>query len=160
MATTKFKGNDVHTNGDLPAPGSKAPDLALVGTDLQEKSLRDFAGKKKVLTINPSYDTGVCQKTARAFNEKLGGRQDVVVLMISSDLPFAHKRFCEAEGISGIVPLSAFRSSFAKDWGVQLVDGPLKGLTARSVVVLDENDRVAHASSCRRSPKSPTTTPL
>lgn len=145
MATTKFKGNEVHTSGDLPAEGSKAPALKLVGADLSEKTLSDFAGKKKVLTINPSYDTGVCASTARQFNEKAGQRGDTAVLMISRDLPFAQKRMCEAEGLDGVVPLSAFRSDFAKDWGVELVDGPLAGLTARAVVVLDQNDQVVHS---------------
>ena len=97
-----------------------------------------------VITFNPSYDTGVCQRTARAFNEKVGGRSDAVVLMVSADLPFAQKRFCEAEGISGIVPLSSFRSDFGSRYGVTLVDGPLKGLTARAVVVLDAGDHVRY----------------
>lgn len=145
MATTALKGNEVHTHGDLPSEGSKAPDFALVATDLSDKSLSDFAGKKKILTINPSYDTGMCQKTARAFNEKAGNRDDAVVLMISNDLPFAHKRFCEAEGIERVVALSGFRSSFGKDWGLEITDGPMKGLTARAVVVLDENDQVLHS---------------
>lgn len=145
MATTHFKGNEIHTHGELPAEGSQAPELKLVGPDLQEKTLKDFAGKKKVLTINPSYDTPVCQAAARNFNQKVGNRGDAVVLMISGDLPFAHKRFCQAEGVDNVVPLSAFRSSFGKDWGVELVDGPLAGLTARAVVVLDENDKVVHS---------------
>lgn len=145
MATTKLKGNEVHTNGALPDVGERAPDLALVGTDLSEKTLGDFAGKKKVLTVNPSYDTGVCQKAARAFNEKVGERGDAVVLLVSGDLPFAQKRFCDAEGLSHVVPLSSFRSSFAKDYGLELLDGPLRGLTARAVLVLDEDNRVLHA---------------
>jgi thiol peroxidase len=144
MAVTQLKGNKVNTNGELPAEGSAAPALRLVGTDLSEKTLTDFAGKKKVLTINPSYDTGVCEATARQFNEKAGSRDDTVVLMISQDLPFAQKRMCEADGLNHVVPLSGYRSSFAKDWGVELVDGPLTGLTARAVIVLDENDRVLH----------------
>jgi thioredoxin-dependent peroxiredoxin len=144
MATTKLKGNEVHTNGELPKAGDKAPAFSLVGADLAEKSLADFAGKKKVLTINPSYDTGICQKAARAFNEKVGSRDDAVVLAISDDLPFAQKRFCEAEGLSHVVPLSGFRSSFAEDYGVKLVDGPMKGLTARAVLVLDPSDQVVH----------------
>lgn len=142
MATVQFKGNPVHTNGDLPAVGSQAPDFQLVAKDLSEKSLADFAGKKRVLTINPSYNTGVCQATARKFNEKLGQRQDVVVLAISADLPFAQKGFCEAEGLDHVVPLSTFRSTFAGDYGVKLEDGPLKGLTARAIVVLDETGKV------------------
>lgn len=142
MATVHFKGNPVHTSGELPAVGSKAPDFQLTAKDLSEKSLADFAGKKRVLTINPSYNTGVCQATARKFNEKLGQRGDVVVLAISADLPFAQKGFCEAEGLDHVVPLSTFRSSFAEDYGVRLVDGPLRGLTARAIVVIDENDKV------------------
>lgn len=142
MARVTFKGNPVSTNGALPSVGSQAPDFKLVAGDLSEKSLSDFAGKKKVLTINPSYDTGVCQATARRFNEALAGRSDVVVMAISSDLPFAQKRFCEGEGLKNVLPLSTFRSSFASDYGVQLVDGPLAGLVARAVVVLDEQNRV------------------
>jgi thioredoxin-dependent peroxiredoxin len=144
MATTKFKGNEVHTNGELPKAGQKAPEFKLVAADLSEKSLSDFAGKKKVLSVNPSYDTGVCQKTARAFNTKAGEHGDAVVLVISNDLPFAQKRFCDAEGLSHVVTLSGFRSSFAKDYGLELLDGPLKGLTARAVLVLDESDQVKH----------------
>lgn len=142
MATTKFKGNDVHTNGNLPTVGSKAPDFKLVAKDLSEKSLADFAGKKAVLTVNPSYDTGVCQATARKFNQSLAGRGDVVVLAVSADLPFAQKRFCEAEGLDNVVPLSSFRSSFAKDYGLELTDGPLAGLTARAVVVIGPDGKV------------------
>jgi thiol peroxidase len=142
MAQVKFKGNPVNTSGSLPAVGSPAPDFTLVASDLGDKSLADYRGKKKVLTINPSYDTGVCQATARKFNASLSARSDVVVLAISNDLPFAQKRFCEGEGLSNVVPLSAFRSSFGKDYGLLLVDGPLRGLTARAVIVLDENDRV------------------
>lgn len=143
MAETKFKGNPVHTTGALPTKGSKAPDFVLVDNALGEKRLADFAGKKKVLTINPSYDTAVCQTTARSFNAQ-AAKTDAVVLVISADLPFAQKRFCTAEGLSGVTPLSSFRSSFGKDYGLTLEDGPLKGLTARAVLVLDENDVVQH----------------
>jgi thiol peroxidase len=142
MARLTFKGNPVNTSGALPSVGSRAPDFTLVASDLSEKSLADYAGKTKVLTVNPSYDTGVCQATARKFNESLSGRGDVVVLAISLDLPFAQKRFCEGEGLKNVIPLSAFRSTFAKDYGLYLVDGPLRGLTARAVVVLDEKDAV------------------
>jgi thioredoxin-dependent peroxiredoxin len=142
MARVTFKGNPINTNGSLPSVGTRAPELTLVASDLSEKSLADYAGKKKVLTINPSYDTGVCQATARKFNESLSGRSDVVVLAISNDLPFAQKRFCEAEGLSNVVALSAFRSSFGEDYGLNLVDGPLRGLTARAVLVLDEKNDV------------------
>jgi len=142
MARVTFKGNPVNTSGSLPSVGSVAPDFSLVASDLSEKTLADFAGKKKVLTINPSYDTGVCQATARKFNESLGGRSDVVVLAISNDLPFAQKRFCEGEGLKHVVALSGFRSSFAKDYGLLMVDSVLRGLSARAVLVLDEKNQV------------------
>jgi thiol peroxidase len=144
MATTALKGNPTQTNGDLPAIGSKAPDFLLVATDMSEKRLADFRGKKKILSINPSYDTPVCQVATRTFNERAAGLDDVVVLMVSADLPFAQKRFCAAEGIEGVVPVSTFRGSFLKDYGVELIDGPLKGVSARAIVVLDENDKVVH----------------
>jgi thioredoxin-dependent peroxiredoxin len=142
MARLTFKGNPINTNGALPSVGSTAPDFTLVGSDLSDKTLADYAGKKKVLTINPSYDTGVCHATARKFNQSMSDRSDVVVLAISSDLPFAQKRFCEGEGLSNVTPLSAFRSSFAKDYGLLLADGPLRGLTARAVIVLGEKNEV------------------
>jgi len=144
MATTAFKGTPVHTNADLPSTGSSAPDFQLVGIDLAPKTLADFAGKKKILTVNPSYDTPVCQAAARTFNQRASALEDVVVLVVSADLPFAQKRFCVAEGLSDVVPLSTFRSDFLKDYGLELVDGPLKGLAARAIVVLDENNRVVH----------------
>lgn len=145
MAKTQFKGNEVNTNGELPKVGGKAPDFTLVAADLSEKSLSDFQGKKLVLSVNPSYDTGVCQATARKFNSELGEREDVAVLMISADLPFAQKRFCESDSLSHVVPLSTFRSSFAKDYGLELVDGPLRGVTARAVLVLDADRIVKYA---------------
>jgi thiol peroxidase len=144
MATTALKGTPVHTNGDLPAPGSTAPDFLLVGTDLSEKTLADFKGKKKILTINPSYDTSVCQAAARTFNQRAASLSKAVVLVISADLPFAQKRFCVAEGLEGVVPLSTFRGSFLADYGVELVSGSMKGLAARAIVVLDENNKVIH----------------
>lgn len=144
MAAITLKGNPINTKGDLPAVGTQAPALELVGTDLSVKTLADFAGKKKILTINPSYDTGICQAAARSFNQKIAERDDAVVLMVSADLPFAQKRFCEAEGIDVVVPLSSFRSSFSDDYDVTIVDGPMAGLTARAVLVLDENDKVVY----------------
>lgn len=144
MAQTKFQGTLVETVGSLPEVGKAAPDFVLVAGDLSNKSLRDFAGKKKVLTINPSYDTGVCQQAARRFNDKLAKRGDTVVLMVSADLPFAQKRFCEAAGIDGVVPLSTFRSDFGRTYGVTLASGPLAGLTARAVVVLSADNSVLY----------------
>ncbi|MFT5358931.1 MAG: thiol peroxidase [Polyangiales bacterium] len=143
MATITFKGGPVELNGELPSVGADAPPFTLVGADLQEKSLSDFPGKK-VLTINPSYDTGICQKAAAAFNSKAAGK-DISVLMISADLPFAQKRFCSAEGVDGVIPLSTFRSSFSDDYGVTMKGGPLQGLTARAVLVVDENNKVIYS---------------
>jgi thiol peroxidase len=144
MATTALKGTPVQTNSDLPATGSAAPDFLLVGIDLSEKTLGDFEGKKKILTINPSYDTPVCQVAARTFNQRAANLDNVVVLVISSDLPFAQNRFCVAEGLDGVVPLSTFRSTFLEDYGVEMVDGAMKGLAARAIVVLDETNNVVH----------------
>lgn len=145
MATTKFKGSDVDTNGDLPKPGAKAPAFTLVAQDLSEKSLSDYSGKTVILSINPSYDTSVCQSTARKFNQQAAAKGGVAVLMVSADLPFAQKRFCEAEGLENVTPLSSFRSSFARDYGLLLTAGPLQGLTARAVVVIDGSGTVKHA---------------
>jgi len=144
MAKTALKGTPVHTNSDLPKVGEAAPDFLLVATDMSEKTLDDFAGKKKILSINPSYDTPVCQTATRTFNQRAAGLDDVVVLMVSADLPFAQKRFCAAEGLDDVIPLSTFRGSFLEDYGVELVDGPLKGVSARAIVVVDENDKVVH----------------
>ncbi|MGB8329141.1 MAG: thiol peroxidase [Polyangiales bacterium] len=155
MATTAFKGTPVHTNGNLPAAGSAAPDFLLIGTDLSEKTLADFKGKKKILTINPSYDTPVCQAAARTFNERAARLDDVVVLVVSADLPFAQKRFCTAEGLQSVVPLSTFRGTFLEDYGVKLVDGALKGLAARAIVVLDEGDEVIHTELVSDIAKEP-----
>ncbi|MBW1761414.1 MAG: thiol peroxidase [Deltaproteobacteria bacterium] len=144
MATTALKGTPVQTNSDLPATGSAAPDFLLVGVDLSESTLGSFEGKKKILTINPSYDTPVCQAAARTFNQRAASLDNVVVLVISPDLPFAQNRFCSAEGLEGVVPLSTFRGSFLQDYGVEMIDGAMKGLAARAIVVLDENNKVVH----------------
>ena len=144
MATTALKGTPVQTNSDLPASGSAAPDFLLIGADLGENTLGSFAGKKKIFTINPSYDTPVCQATARAFNQRVAGLDNVVVLVVSSDLPFAQKRFCVAEGLDGVVPLSTFRGTFLEDYGVKMIDGAMRDLAARAIVVVDENDKVVH----------------
>ncbi|MEM1416734.1 MAG: thiol peroxidase [Myxococcota bacterium] len=144
MADITLKGNPFHTNGDLPAVGASAPDFKLTGADLADKSLADFAGKTLILTINPSYDTPVCQAAARAFNEKTGAMENVVVGLVSADLPFAVGRFCGAEGLTHVMPLSTFRGSFAKDYGVDIVDGPFAGVTARAIVVIDGEGKVTH----------------
>jgi thioredoxin-dependent peroxiredoxin len=145
MATVTFMGNAVTTNGDLPAVGSTAPDFKLPNKGLEDVGLADFSGKKRLLNIVPSLDTPVCAASSRKFNEALSSRDDVVALVISADLPFAQDRFCETEGLKNVVPLSLMRGKgFAKDYGVLITDGPLSGLTARAVVVVDENDQVTY----------------
>jgi thiol peroxidase len=145
MATVTLKGNPIHTNGDLPAAGAPAPDFKLTGTDLKDVSLADFKGKKKILNIVPSLDTPTCATSTRKFNESGGKLPNTVVLVISADLPFAMKRFCTTEGLSNVVSLSMIRGKgFAKTYGVLIEDGPLAGLSARAVVVVDENDKVVY----------------
>ncbi len=145
MATVTLKGNPIHTNGDLPAAGAPAPDFKLTGTDLKDVSLADYKGKKKILNIVPSLDTPTCATSTRKFNESGGKLPNTVVLVISADLPFAMKRFCTTEGLSNVVSLSMIRGKgFAKTYGVLIEDGPLAGLTARAVVVVDENDKVVY----------------
>jgi thiol peroxidase len=145
MATIKFKGNPVHTSGELPKVGSKAPDFKLVKQDLSDTSLASYRGKKKILSIFPSIDTSVCATSVRRFNELASKMPGVAMLNVSADLPFAAKRFCGAEGLANVETLSTFRGSFANDYGVRLTDGPLAGLCARAVVVLDADDKVIHA---------------
>ena len=145
MAQTALQGNPVQLSGDLPAVGSTAPDFSLTAGDLSDVSLTTYAGKKKLLNIVPSLDTGVCAASTRKFNETMAGRDDAVALVISADLPFASGRFCSAEGITNVINLSMMRSrNFAKDYGVLIVDGPLAGITARAVVVLDADNRVIY----------------
>ena len=145
MATITIQGNEVHTNGELPAVGSDAPDFHLVNGKLADVHLSDYKGKKKLLNIVASLDTGVCLTSTQKFNDALKGRDDVVVLVVSGDLPFAQGRVCGAEGIENVELLSMMRTrGFAKDYGVLLTDGPLAGLSARSIVVIDENDKVTY----------------
>ncbi len=145
MATVKFKGNEIHTNGELPTLGSTAPDFHLVDGTLADKKLMDYRGKKKLLNIVPSLDTGVCQISTKRFNELAADKNDLVVLIISADLPFAQGRFCTDEKLNNVVPLAMMRShDFAKDYGVLIEDGPLAGVCARAVVLLDENDKVIY----------------
>ena len=145
MATITLKGNEIHTNGDLPAVGSQAPDFKLVDAELGDKTLADYAGKKKLLNIVPSLDTPVCATSTKKFNEAAAGRDNVIMLVISADLPFAMGRFCSVEDIDKVVPLSMMRSrNFAKDYGVLIEDGPLAGITGRAIVIVDENDKVVY----------------
>ena len=145
MAQVTLKGNPIETNGALPAKGEKAPDFRLVGGDLSDVTLASFQGKRKVLNIVPSLDTAVCATSARKFNERAASIADAVVLVVSADLPFAQKRFCTTEGLDNVTPLSMMRSkAFAKDYGALMTNGPLEGICARAVVVVDENDTVVH----------------
>ena len=145
MATITLKGNEIHTNGELPAAGSQAADFKLVDAELGDRSLADYAGKKKLLNIVPSLDTPVCATSTKKFNEAAAAQDNVVMLVISADLPFAMGRFCSVEGIDKVVPLSMMRScNFAKDYGVLIEDGPLAGITARAIVILDETDKVVY----------------
>lgn len=146
MANITLRGAPVQTNGDLPKVGSEAEGFRLVGLDLKDVSLHDFAGKRKVLNIFPSIDTPTCAMSVRQFNQRAAALANTVVLCISADLPFAQKRFCGAEGIDQVIMLSLMRGRrFAQDYGVLIETGPLAGLTARAVVVLDEGDRVIHS---------------
>ena len=145
MSKVTLQGNPVEFGGSFPAAGAAAPALSLAAGDLSDKTLTDFAGKRKVLNIFPSVDTNVCAQSVRTFHERASSLDNAVVLCISADLPFAQARFCGAEGLDNVVSLSTFRSSFARDWGVAIESGPLRGLTARAVIVLDENDKVLHA---------------
>ena len=145
MATVKFKGTEVHSNGQLPAVGSKAPDFTLVGSVLKEIHLSDYKGKRLLLNIFPSLDTGTCAMSVRKFNKWVSQKKNVVVLCVSKDLPFAQTRFCGAEGLENVETASDFRyNNFATDYGVLLTDGPLQGLMARSVIALDENGKVLY----------------
>mmetsp|Transcript_69642 Transcript_69642/g.185764 ORF Transcript_69642/g.185764 Transcript_69642/m.185764 type:complete len:167 (+) Transcript_69642:94-594(+) len=146
MSSVKFQGNPVPVKGQFPAVGAAAPDFTLVGKDLAPASLASFGDKRKVLNIFPSIDTEVCAKSVRKFNESAGKVENTVVLCISADLPFAAGRFCGAEGISNVVTLSTFREpGFLEKYGVELAGGPLAGLAARSVIVLDGSNKVIHS---------------
>lgn len=144
MATTAFKGSPVTTRGDLPSVGSAAPDFTVTGSDLGDVTLASLAGKRAVLNIFPSIDTGVCATSVRKFNELAAGLDNTAVLCVSADLPFALGRFCGAEGIENVSTASVFRSDFGDSYGVTMTDGPLAGLLARSVVVLDESGKVLY----------------
>ncbi len=145
MATVTLKGNPIHTNGEIPKVGSKAPNFRLVDGKLNDVSLEAFKGKKKLLNIVPSLDTSTCATSARKFNEKSNQLKNTAVLVISADLPFAQGRFCSTEGLNNVIPLSMMRSrDFAKNYGVLIQDGPLAGIAARAILVLDENDTVIY----------------
>ncbi|MCM1021015.1 MAG: thiol peroxidase [Muribaculum sp.] len=145
METIYFQGNPCHTYGMLPAVGTQAPDFTLVTPDLKEVHPTDYKGKKLILNIFPSLDTAVCAMSVRKFNQKAAAHPDTAVLCVSMDLPFAAARFCSAEGIKNVLPASAFRApEFVKNYGVEIVDGPLKGLLARAVVIIGPDGKVIY----------------
>jgi thiol peroxidase len=145
MAEITLGGNPIHTNAELPTIGEKAPDFYLVKTNMSEARLKDYEGSRVVLNIFPSIDTGVCATSVRKFNEMASSLNNVKILCVSRDLPFAQKRFCGAEGIENVETLSDFRSgSFGMNYGVMIEDGPFKGLHARAIVVLNETGNVLH----------------
>lgn len=145
MASITLGGNPVHTSGELPAVGSKLADFKLVQNDLSVASLSNFAGKKLVLNIFPSVDTGTCAASVRKFNQSASGLDNTTVLCISRDLPFAQKRFCGAEGLENVVNLSDFQTgAFGKANGLEIVDGPLAGLHSRVIIVVDADGTIKH----------------
>lgn len=145
MAQITRYGNPIHTNGELPVAGNLAPDFRLVDADLNDVTLASFKGKKKLLSIVPSLDTPTCALSTRKFNEQASKYPNTVMLIVSADLPYAQKRFCTAENTEQVKTLSMMRNrQFARDYGVLIVDGPTEGVTARAIVVIDENDRIVH----------------
>tara|TARA_Y100000816_G_scaffold286784_1_gene268460 strand:- start:574 stop:1074 length:501 start_codon:yes stop_codon:yes gene_type:complete len=145
MAKITLQGNPINTSGELPKVGTSAPNFTLVDSDLNNVSLETYKGFKKILNIVPSLDTPVCQKSTKEFNARIESMSNTVALVITADLPFAMKRFCSTESLDTIKPLSMMRSrNFAKDYGVLITDGPLEGITARAVVVIDEKNEVLY----------------
>lgn len=144
MSTITFKGNPINTIGNLPEVGNQAQEFTMVAGDLSEKHLADYTGKRVVLNIFPSIDTGICAASARKFNEEASALDNTVVINVSRDLPFALSRFCAAEGLKNVETLSDFRGNFGEDYGVTLTDSPMKGLLSRAVVVLDEGTKVIY----------------
>ncbi len=156
MATVTLKGNTIHTLGKLPALGSKAPDFKLATTDLGECRLANFQGKKLVLNIFPSVDTGTCAMSVRRFNQEAASLNNTQVVCVSKDLPFAQTRFCGAEGVENVTMLSDFRDgNFGKSYGVEFVDGPLQALLSRSVVVIDEEGYVRYTEQVAETVDEP-----
>ena len=156
MASITLGGNPIHTNGELPVVGTKATDFNLIKTDLGTATLADFAGSRVVLNIFPSIDTGTCATSVRTFNEKASTLSNTKVLCISRDLPFAQKRFCGAEGLENVINLSDFKDgSYGKNYGLEIVDGPLAGLHSRVVIVLDENGTILHTEQVNEIANEP-----
>lgn len=153
--TVFFMGNPVHLAGKLPEAGEKAPAFDLAGKDLSDITIGDFKGRRVVLNIFPSVDTDVCAASVRRFNKEVSELDNTVVVCVSEDLPFAAGRFCAAEGLDNVVTASAFRSDFGKKYGVEIIDGPLRGLLARALVVIDENGKVLGTSLCEEITNEP-----
>ena len=146
MAKVTLKGNEVNTNSEIVKAGESAPDFILVDSDLNNVSLANYEGENKILSIVPSLDTPVCQKSTQIFNEKVSKLNNTVMLIVSSDLPFAMKRFCTSESLDNVIPVSMMRSrNFAKDYGVLLIDGPLSGITSRAVVTISPENKILHS---------------
>jgi len=146
MAHITLKGNPIETIGELPALNSKPPSFTLTKTDLTDCTLEDCQGKTIILNIFPSIDTAVCAASVRRFNKEAGTMDNTVVICVSADLPFAHQRFCEGEGLKNVIPLSAFRSvNFGKDYGVTIITGPIAGLLSRAVIIIDKNGKVVYS---------------
>lgn len=148
MTTVKFAGNPVNVYGELPKVGEQAPDFTLAAQDLSDVKLSDFKGSRVVLSIFPSLDTDVCAASVRHFNVEASQLPDTKIINVSMDLPFAAKRFCTVNGIENVSTGSGFRSEFGKDYGVEIVDGPLRGLYARALVVIDRDGKVMGTSMC------------
>lgn len=156
METTVFlQGNPMHIAGNLPEAGGEAPLFALTNKDLTDINLHDFKGKRVVLNIFPSVDTDVCAASVRRFNKEASSMDNTVVICVSKDLPFALGRFCAANDIENVYTVSGFRSDFGKEYGVELVDGPMRGLYARCLVVIDENGKVMGTSLCEQITNEP-----
>ena len=156
MATVKFKGQDINTNGEFPKTGENAPEFSLVGSDLSTVTLSSLGNRKKVLNIFPSVDTDVCANQLRTFSKKLSGRDDIALVFASMDLPFAFNRFCAAENISNSVTASDFRDqSLAQNYGVRITEGPISGLYARAVLVIDENNKIIHSELVKEITEEP-----
>lgn len=161
MATITLKGNPINTVGNLPKVGSKAPDFLLTAADLSDASLNQLKGKRVVLNIFPSVDTGVCAASVRRFNAEIEKMNNTVVLCISNDLPFALSRFCGAEGLNNVITLSEMRNrNFGQDYGLRIIDGPLAGILSRCVVVLDENGQVIYTEQVPEITQEPEYAPV
>ncbi len=146
MAVLTLQGNEINTNGELPKVGSNAPDFMLVNSEMEDVSLTNYQGKKKLLSIVPSLDTPVCATSTKKFDKLAKEKLDTVFITISADLPFAASRFCKTESVSNVITLSMMRSrNFAKDYGVLITDGPLAGITARAIIVLNETNEVIYS---------------